>query len=62
MDKEQEFINAIKEAEELGSALIAMGSTSTRENAIAFTNLQTARLWAEADCKAKADKIARASR
>lgn len=48
-----EYLEKLEEAEELAAVITVNKATSTREHSLSFTNLQTAKLWAERDVQVK---------
>lgn len=49
----QDFINALAEAYEIGATMQASGAQSSRAHSVAMTNLETAQLWAKQDSEEK---------
>ena len=49
----QDFINALAEAYEIGATMQASSTTSSRAHSVAMTNLESAQLWAKHDGEEK---------
>lgn len=49
----QEFVDALKAAQEIGARMMVSQSTNSRAHGMAMGNLETAQLWAQSDGEEK---------